>query len=112
MKIPSINRYLLFGLFLVVCLFSLQYEFWYSESGYTKLKYLEKQNDQLEEVNNQDLLRNQLLEDEIEGLKQDDDVVEGLARKNLGLIKKGETYYQFVPANLPKEKSNDNENLR
>ena len=64
MKAININRYFLFGSFLVICLLALQYEFWYSKTGYSELKILKIENTKLAADNQKDLLRNQLLEDE------------------------------------------------
>ena len=95
MKAININRYFLFGSFLVICLLALQYEFWYSKTGYSELKILKIENTKLAADNQKDLLRNQLLEDEVVSLRQNDHVIEGMARKDLGLIADGEVYYQF-----------------
>lgn len=95
-KLPKVNRYMLFGAFLVICLLGLQYEFWYGETGRSQFEALKKENTQFEAENDKNLARNQLLEDEVLSLRKNDDVIEGLARENLGLVVKGETYYQFV----------------
>ncbi|UTW43413.1 septum formation initiator family protein [bacterium SCSIO 12844] len=107
MKFINLNRYFLFGSFLVICLLALQYEFWYSETGYSQLKILKIENAKLDASNEKDLLRNQLLEDEVVSLRKNDHVIEGMARKDLGLISDGEVYYQFVSPNVTLDKDNN-----
>ncbi|MCF6765471.1 septum formation initiator family protein [Thiotrichales bacterium 19S3-7] len=107
MKLITVNRYFLFGIFLVVCLLALQYEFWYSETGYSKLKVLKAENIKLKAINQKDLLRNQLLEDEVVSLRKNDSVIEGMARKDLGLISADEVYYQFVSPSVDLDHNNN-----
>ncbi|NLK84543.1 MAG: cell division protein FtsB [Aeromonadales bacterium] len=47
--------------------------------------------------------RNQALQDEISDLKQGSRVVEELARSDLGMIKKNETFYRVIEKDPPKK---------
>ena len=83
-------------IFLSFVLILLQYPLWFSDSSLpdawklqTKIENQQSENQKLEE-------RNRLLKAEVEDLKSGLDVVEEKARTELGLIKKGETYYQVI----------------
>lgn len=52
-----------------------------------------KQNAELDKLR----ARNRALRVEIEDLREGKDAIEARARKELGMIKKGETFYQIVP---------------
>ncbi len=92
-------RYSLFIAILVLVICVLQYDFWWSKSGYFSTKNL-RQSVALESSQNQKLkLRNDKLYSEILSLRHSNEVLEGMARENLGLIKAGEVFYQFIPKN-------------
>ena len=86
---------LIFGALLVLLLL-LQYEFWFSDGGMKTVSQLQKsiavqakKNDELDK-------RNQTLITEIQGLQNGNTSVEAHARKDLGMVKKGEVFYQLV----------------
>ena len=94
-------RRLPWGFLSVVVLFLvaialLQYKLWRGEAGIDKIQVLERQVQQLRADNKAMRRRNQALYDEVVSLKKNNEVVEGLARSNLGYIKKDETFYQLV----------------
>jgi len=83
--------YVLSGLLLL-----LQYPLWFSTGGVASLLVLQRQivaqkaeNARLEE-------RNQALEAEVLDLEQGLAAVEDRARSELGMVKKGETFYQII----------------
>ena len=85
-------------IFLSILLLLLQYPLWFSDSSLpdawklqTKIENQQTENQKLEE-------RNRLLKAEVEDLKNGLEVVEEKARTELGLIKKGETFYQVIEA--------------
>lgn len=81
---------------LVILFFILQYALWFSSGGLVqiwKLKHsmntLQQQNEQLEQ-------RNTILEADVNDLKQGNEAIEERARNDLGMIRKGETFYQVA----------------
>lgn len=79
----------------VLCVF-LQFKLWFSHDGFSntaKLKTAIAQQDQL----NQHFDRvNAKIKARIQSIQDDQHAIEGIARDQLGMIKKDETYYQFV----------------
>jgi cell division protein FtsB len=81
---------------LIVILVLLQYPLWFGNGGVLVLWQLkreiaaqQKENDQLKE-------RNRTLEAQVNDLKQGLEVIEGRARSELGMVKKGEAFYQVI----------------
>jgi len=81
---------------LVVLLLLLQYKLWLGSGNVIEVSRLKdaiaaqkRENDQLQE-------RNRALEAEVLDLKKGQAAVEERARKELGMVKKGETFYQIV----------------
>lgn len=91
----SIKLKLVFAL-LIALLIGTQYRLWVGEGSLAEVRalkhQLEMQNKQLAQLE----ARNAALRAEVDGLKRDDDAIEGRARSELGLIQEGETYYQLV----------------
>jgi cell division protein FtsB len=85
---------------LVVCLSGLflllQYRLWFAEGGLAEATRLQTQLEQAEQENQKLIERNAGLTREVVALQNGDEAVEKNARENLGLIKDGEVYYQFV----------------
>lgn len=84
---------------LVVLLVFLQYHLWFEQGGILDMMKLKKQvalrtleNDKLKK-------RNELLLTQVQHLQKDKNAVESRARHELGMIKKGETFYQVVGSN-------------
>lgn len=81
---------------LVLLLAVLQYQLWMGERGLRDVWRLHE-TVQAQEQDNQRLKeRNQALAAEVKDLKQGLEAVEERARSELGMIKKGETFYQVV----------------
>lgn len=85
-----------FSLALIFCLLLLQYTLWQGKNGI--LDYQEVTSDiaSLSEVNSKLKERNQEMFIEIDDLRQGLDATEERARNQLGMIKKGETFYRIV----------------
>lgn len=81
---------------LVVALFSLQYKLWLGDGGVLQTHRLKERCTALEQENNKLQLRNHTLEADVMGLKASGQALEEQARAELGMIKQGEDYYQFV----------------
>lgn len=74
----------------------LQYRLWFGEGSLAEVFKLERE---LAEQNRQTAgleARNEELRAEVESLRKDDDAMEARARKELGLIREGETYFQLI----------------
>ncbi len=90
----SLSKTVLF--FLVLVFAYLQYVLWFREEGIFNMVRLKRdlihqvaQNEQLKQ-------KNQELYDQVDRLRKDPEVTEGRARGELGMIKKGETFYQVI----------------
>ena len=81
---------------LVGLLILLQYHLWFSEGGLAEASRLREQLAQAEAENAALTARNDALAREVMALQNGMEAVEKSARENLGLIKEGEVYYQFV----------------
>jgi cell division protein FtsB len=83
-------------LVLVLLLAVLQYKLWFANSGVRDVRHL-KATIALQQKENEHLAkRNAILEEEVKELKQGKTAAQERARHDLGMIKKDETYYQFV----------------
>ncbi|WP_438958382.1 cell division protein FtsB [Porticoccus sp.] len=74
----------------------LQYQLWLGEGGFSKKLMLQRQVEQQRQENQGLQLRNSILENEVANLKDGFDSIEERARKDLGMIKEGETFYMVV----------------
>ena len=81
---------------LVVALLSLQYKLWLGDGGVFQTHRLKERCTVLERENAKLQLRNRALEADVMGLKSSGQALEEQARSELGMIKQGEDYYQFV----------------
>ena len=81
---------------LVGLLMLLQYRLWFAEGGLAEASRLREQLAQAEAENAALTARNDALAREVMALQNGMEAVEKSARENLGLIKEGEIYYQFV----------------
>lgn len=83
------------GVLLLVILF-LQYRLWVGEGSLAEVhslkKEIESQKSELKEMQE----RNQALRAEVKDLREGLDTIEERARTDLGMIKKGETFYQII----------------
>ncbi len=87
-------RWLMFGLLGLLLL--LQYRLWFAEGGLAEANRLASQLEEAEAENATLSDRNAILTRELLALRSGDEAVEKNARENLGLIKQGEVYYQFI----------------
>jgi len=87
-------RWLIFLLLALLVL--LQGALWLGDGGVPKVRQLRNAVSELEQENQQLLLRNQALQAEVKDLREGLEAVEERARSELGLIKEGETFYQVV----------------
>lgn len=80
---------------LIVLFIGLQYRIWVGEGSYAELAQLKREmNKQLAE-NTYLKERNRLLMIEVEDLKNGEDAIEARARKDMGMVKKDETFFML-----------------
>lgn len=81
---------------LAVLLLALQYRLWISEGSFADVAQLEREI-QTQEANNAQLReRNRVLAVEVNDLKSGLDSIEERARNDIGMIKKGETFFMIL----------------
>lgn len=86
----------LISLLLFVLLLAIQYPLWLGKGGWFRVWDLDKQVE-LQSVRNQSLkLRNAKLEGEVEDLQDGTGAIEERARYELGMVRDGEVFVQFV----------------
>lgn len=83
-------------LILVILLIGLQYRLWIGEGSFAQRVELEKKIEQYQTQNDVLRERNRILALEVEALKSGLDAVEERARQQMGMVKKGETYYMIL----------------
>ena len=81
---------------LLAILLVLQYRLWIAEGSLAELSRLEQQYDEQARLNEELRRRNALLELEVLELQTGNKGLEQRAREQLGLIREGEVFYQFV----------------
>ena len=87
-------RWLMGGLLGLLLL--LQYCLWFAEGGRAEANRLASQLEEAAAENATLSDRNATLTRELMALKSGNEAVEKNARENLGLVKEGEVYYQFI----------------
>lgn len=84
-------------LVILVLLFGfLQYKLWIAEGRLQDLWQLEQRIETLREENKGLMQRNNALQAEVQNLKNGQDVIEEKARRELGLVGQGETFFQYI----------------
>ena len=81
---------------LVLILAGLQYRLWVGDGSLAQVQALQQQIAEQQAENEQLLERNRILEAEVLELKQGTETVEERARRELGMVKEGETLYQLA----------------
>jgi cell division protein FtsB len=81
---------------LIALLAGLQYALWFGDGGWLTSWRLKQEIETQKQENAKLQERNHALAAEVVDLKQGLDAVEERARAELGMIKKGETFYQVV----------------
>lgn len=89
-------RFHWFGLLLISILVYLQYHLWFAAGGMLKVKQLKTNVATLKVENEMLKEKNAKLWFQVNRLKHNHDATEEKARNELGMIKKDETFYQFV----------------
>lgn len=84
------------SLVLILLLGFLQYRLWFESGGILDMMHLKKELALETETNEKLKQRNMALLNQVQHLQKDKNAVESRARHELGMIKKGETFYQVV----------------
>ncbi|HEC16332.1 MAG TPA: cell division protein FtsB [Sedimenticola sp.] len=88
---------------LLVLLALLQYRLWVGEGSLAEVRNLKEEIAVRQKELEQLRQRNRALEAEVKDLKQGLEAVEERARSELGMIRKGETFYQIIEPEPPPE---------
>lgn len=86
---------------LLVLFLGLQYEFWFAKGSVISAWKLRDHIDTQQQLNDQLKKRNEAIRADITDLKSGDKAIEERARSELGMVKKGETFYQVVKHDQP-----------
>lgn len=92
----SNRRLYIIPLFLIMILAFLQYRLWLQPGGMLDMIHLKKQVALQKEENDKLRKRNEVLIQQVQRIQKNKDAVESQARQDLGMIKKGEVFYQVV----------------
>lgn len=88
-------RLLIIALALVLA--ALQWRLWFGENSMRELKQLKQKIATQQERGEQLREENRRLQLRVEDLRNGTDVLEETARRELGLIKEGETFFLYIP---------------
>ena len=83
-------------IFLLILLLWLQFELWIGKGSLTEVRELRNAIESQKQENDQLKERNEALAAEVKDLKSGIEAIEELARSEMGMIKKDETFYQIV----------------
>ena len=81
---------------LLLLLVVLQYQLWFTDNGLIRTIKLHHLLNAQQKVNSELKAKNDALVNDVNNLKQGAGVVENTARHDLGMIKKGETFYRII----------------
>ncbi len=88
----KVLAYILAGLVL-----ALQYPLWLGKGSWTRVWELDRQLGEQRATNARTTARNDALDADVRDLKEGSEALEERARMELGMIRKGEVFYQVVP---------------
>jgi len=74
----------------------LQYRLWYGDGNVRQVRQYQQQLAKLQAQLQQKQLRNDALYAEVQDLRKGQEAIEEIARYDLGLIKKDETFFQVI----------------
>ena len=91
-------------LILIALILLLQYPLWLGKGGWLKVWDINHQIEEQKQINQQTQTRNAVLDAEVRDLKQGTEAIEERARSELGMVKRGEIFFQITdsdPVPLP-----------
>ena len=86
---------------LIVLLALIQYPLWWGHGGWLRVHELQQQLAQQVQKNADSKLRNERIQGEVQDLQNGTAAVEERARYEMGMVKDGEVFVQFVSPNAP-----------
>ncbi|QBQ97817.1 cell division protein FtsB [Paraburkholderia pallida] len=86
---------------LILLLVLIQYPLWWGHGGWLRVHELREQLAQQQKQNDDEKLRNERIEGEVQDLQNGTAAVEERARYEMGMVKDGEVFVQFVSPNQP-----------
>ncbi|WP_207001080.1 cell division protein FtsB [Trinickia mobilis] len=86
---------------LIVLLALIQYPLWWGHGGWLRVHELRQELSQQQQKNTDEKLRNERIEGEVQDLQNGTAAVEERARYEMGMVKDGEVFVQFVSPNQP-----------
>ena len=96
----KISWYAVLVCFLVISIVFLQIDLWHTKHGIRAVYFLKNKLTLINKENQNSEKRNQAIYQKIKSLRNNNDqIIEGIARMELGYIKQGETFYQIVSDN-------------
>ncbi len=81
---------------LIILFLALQYKLWFESGGIAEVRQLKKQIATQQLANTKLTDRNHALSAEVKNLKQGHQAIAERARTELGMVKKGEVFYQII----------------
>lgn len=90
------RRFNVLPFILLAVLLFLQYRLWFESGGIIDMMHLKKRLAVLQMENDGLKRNNQMLSFKVQNLKNNQGALESRARQELGMIKKGETFYHIV----------------
>lgn len=95
-NIFSISGHKIIYVLLAIVITYLQYVLWLDKDGIIDFLVSKKTLSVQNMRNNELHTSNELLAEQLDRFKKNPDSISGIARAKLGMIKKGETFYQFI----------------
>lgn len=86
---------------LIILLVLIQYPLWWGHGGWLRVHELQQQLAQQQKQNDDEKLRNERIAGEVQDLQNGTAAVEERARYEMGMVKDGEVFVQFVSPNAP-----------
>jgi len=81
---------------LIVLLCLLQYRLWFGDANIAEVQQYKRRIEELKQQAVVFQVRNEALKAEVRDLKQGIEAIEERARRDLGMIKEGETFFQII----------------
>ena len=88
--------------FLLLIIAALQYRLWLGDGGIRELYEMQVHIEELKREGERRQVRNDALEADVMDLKEGTDAIEERARRDLGMIREGETFVQVFDKPAPK----------
>ncbi len=95
------------ALVLLVLLIWLQYKIWLQDGGVPEVLQLQQEVEEVRTEVQQLQERNSSLDAEVKDLKKGLDAIEERARSEMGMIRKGEVYYQVIEPEKDEPSANE-----